>query len=84
MVTNEEAVRSRIEAIANPDVALVTLAFTLAQRIDSGVEDKSLAGLARELRATMQALSAHDRPVDPLDELFAGLSAPVLDPQGPQ
>lgn len=83
-VTNEEAVEARLAGTISPDQALVTLARTLAQRIDSGVEDKSLAGLARELRATLQALTSNERPADPYDEFFAGLSAPVLDAPRPQ
>lgn len=81
-MTNEEAVRQLIASIGTPNPTLETLALTLAQRIDAGVEDKSLAPLARELRATVEALTARDRPVDPFAEFFADLSPQVRDPAG--
>jgi len=81
--------RGRIEAKTRADIgalmtahpmgeALAEVAYTLAARLDAGVEDKALPGVARELRSHLVELARLGVPDD--DGFEAGLSRPALPP----
>lgn len=69
---------------ANPPVTdrakvLAEMARNLADRLDGGVEDRYAAGVAKELRSTVDALDAAGGTADAFDELAKRLSAKVGD-----
>lgn len=75
-----EAVARFVDALDDPDPALVHLARTLAADLDhrDEVERPNVAGIAKELRATLAELrAAHDRHDDPAVDLAASMSTPV-------
>lgn len=73
----EGKVRADLEALVSSHPmgeALAEMALELARKIDAGVEDKSLAGISRELRANLVELSRLAVEAD--DDLSADLSKP--------
>ena len=56
---------------------LAGLALDLAKRIDDGVEDRYLASVAKELRATVDALTTEASASDAFERLERALSATV-------
>lgn len=54
------ATKLRLDALRDPDVALVALAYNLAAQLDDP-ESRSAAA-AREYRSTIQALAASEEP----------------------
>ena len=80
----ELAVRRTVRAAERVSPAHDSLAATavaLAASMDLTEPGRDLAAVARELRITMEALTAakQDRGGDELDRILAGLSSPVLD-----
>jgi hypothetical protein len=79
----EKTVRADVAALvtAHPmGESLAEGAFILARRIDQGVEDKSLAGVHKELRETLVELARLAVPPEGGDD---GLSTPVRYPEEP-
>ena len=58
---------------------LADLAEVLAGRLDDGCDDRYAAGVAKELRSTVDALEAAGGVSDAFDELAQRLSATVGD-----
>ena len=59
------------EGIKNPSTAPELLAIELAKRLDNGVDDRSLAGISRELRLTLEEVRVQPRPAtDEVSELI--------------
>ncbi len=78
--SNTEALRAFLAPLADPDPALVALAFTLAQKLDDGA-GLATAAVSKEYRATLDAL----RPTGDTDDRafadwLAEMSAPLVDP----
>lgn len=74
----EEATRRDVEALGEANSALGQVAIKLAVALDGKVT-MATAAVAKELRATLEALREKDgdEPDDALTRLLAGLSAPV-------
>jgi hypothetical protein len=75
------AVRLLIESKGSPlspaDAVLAALALDLAERLDRGeVDDRAVAAVSRELRATVADLSGGD-DVDDFAALASRLSSPL-------
>lgn len=74
-----ELIASKPSPLSPEDAVRAAVAVDLATRVDSGeVDDRFIAGLCRELRATVGDLSG-GADVDAFAELAARLSAPVVD-----
>ena len=67
--------------VSNRAKVLADLARNLADRIDGDCEDRYAAGVAKEFRATVEALDAMGDTTDAFDELAKRLSAKVGDSQ---
>lgn len=81
----EAATRADIDALmtAHPmGESLSELAYSLAHTIDQGPDDRALAGIAKELRATLNDLARLGDNGD--DDLDTELSAPVRDEKDPE
>jgi hypothetical protein len=82
--TYEKTVRADVEHLvtAHPmGESLAEGAYILARRIDQGVEDKSLAGVHKELRETLVELARLSVPPEGGDDDL--LSTPVRDSEEP-
>ena len=60
---------------------MAELARNLADRLDGDCEDRYAAGVAKELRTTVDALDSSGGTADAFDELAKRLSAKVGNPQ---
>lgn len=81
-LTVRGAVESDLDALITPHPmaeGLRALALELAGRLET-CEEKSLATLARELRATLDSLASYSGGGDDDDDAGIDLSAEVLDP----
>lgn len=67
------------ERVSPAHDSLAASALVLARSLDVAEAGRDLAALARELRATMEALTASGGGGDGFDAIVARLSAPVGD-----